>query len=176
MKKVVLVGLIFVLMESLFVMTAKALEPPTLVPDNMVEAARLGDMSKTYAETTDPLDGKTYEFMITPSGKVIYSTDKLNWYYFGEQGYNIDSINEFVDINNPDTLPAPPIVIGKVDMIAADGNRIMVKTLNNDLYFASLVNGQIDLSKGTEDVLNYDFIKANTSESFFVTKAPSFSF
>jgi len=93
-----------------------------------------------HAVTFNPVDNNIrYEFMITPEGVstpegdeevVIYNkNNEEEWFYFGVFGWNYDKERVGEAIN----IPA-------VSMIAADGNRVLVKDKKtNKMYFAVMV-------------------------------------
>lgn len=79
-------------------------------------------------ETFNPVDKQYYYFYITAEYRLMYRIGKSQWNYFNTNGF------DYKKKRNGDS-----IVIGDVDMVSADGNRILVKRKNsNELYFALL--------------------------------------
>jgi hypothetical protein len=151
------------IMVMLFVFGIMVISPCfslSIIPDSPVPAAVVSyagakPRAKTYAESYNSIDKKTYEFMITRDGYVIYRVKGDAWKYFGDKGYSLDT----VDFDN-DYKP-----IGRVDMIAASGNRVFVKTRGSNLfYFAEIVNGNIAFKP--------DKSETQPGYPFFITSAP----
>ena len=83
-----------------------------------------------YAETHNPVDNQYYYFLITKDHRLIYKVNNDTWKYFNTNGLDYKKMRNGDSVN-----------IKKIDMVAADGNRIIVKLLNsNDLYYTLLKN------------------------------------
>jgi len=80
------------------------------------------------SETYNPLDQKHYYFFITPEYRLMYRTENSQWNYFNTNGFNFKKNRNGASVD-----------IADIDMVSADGNRILVKLKNrSELYFALL--------------------------------------
>jgi hypothetical protein len=131
--------------------------------------------SKTFAFIEKhPLDGCKYKFMITATGELIYKKEKIDashnpeageayqdWKYFGHLGYNTEKISEF---KSRQKITIPPI-----EMVAADGNRVFVKTKGeNTFYFAELMKGNYQVNNEKEAI----YKSRKTKSDYYLTASP----
>jgi hypothetical protein len=163
-----LAAIILLIMAAVTTLNAGP-EAGTPVPPDIVKISGQNPRALTYAEATNPLTLKRYEFMLTPAGDVIYKIANEEWKYFGNTGYDLDYLEDDQSMRRSE--------IGPASMIAADGNRVVIKMRdNNKMYFASLVDGDWDISKKSkskeENEKALTYISSEARRSSFVTLAP----